>query len=907
MKEYLITLILLTSLSTAQEVEIEMDAQADTVYVDENGQPLEELPPIEKMPEVKKFVEASYSDEAIKRGIEGTVKMELVINDSGKVDSVKIISGIHSDLDTAALKAIKKFEFSPAVAGGEAITVAIEYGYTFSLQSFVNSIQEYTNFKGRLREKGTRSPVKDGMVVVTFLDTAMDSDIKIPFSNYLKKIGSFKNQYLEDGKLVTTTDDEGYFSFQSLPACSIKVIFPITGYRTVSAIEIIENGKQIEMDYRISRNSYDEYEIVVYGKVEKTEVAKKTLSISEIKRVPGFGGDAIKVVRALPGVARPSFISGEIIIRGSGAEDTRFFLDGVKVPRLFHFGGLRSTYSSDLLSSIDMYPGGFGSRYGGAIGGIVEVKGRPAKSDRWHGKTDINLMDVGAMVEGPITENVSLQLAGRYSYIGKVIESATKNTSTSVIPIYMDGYARLDWNINKKNQAFLTYSTSTDKLEVYSSEFRGGSEEITDDTNAALAEDWFQMGLLGLNSKIFGNLNNEFRLSMVDYSGTGSFFGFEQWEYTGWEIYFRDEMQYSPSKYFKVKPGLDLSVEKWDYSLNILGAIGFASNEANPYMSTLGAYTNVEINPTKNWLVIPGIRYDYFTGIEEGMPSYRMTSRYQYIPGLTVKGSAGTYSQMPKPLGQSTDAAAGNPDLPSTKAIHYVAGHEWQISDLMSLDIQTYYNTQTDVPNFTDSVNAVTGKPYNFLPDMEARMYGMDVMLRHDQGGRFFGWISYSLSRSERRAPNAFAEGLKGNSEWNPDAWVLSQNDQTHNLQFLGSWRLPRNWETGFRLRYVTGNPTTPLKSFTENKFEYNSDYMEYSDILGEPFSDRVGPFIQLDIRVDKKFVMKNWMLSTYLDFKNVNYFFYNSPEYYEYNYDKSKREAIGAIFIPSFGITAEF
>ena len=72
------------------------------------------------------------------------------------------------------------------------------------------------------------------------------------------------------------------------------------------------------MDYRISRESYDNYEIVVYGKAEKKEVARQTLSVSEIKRVPGFGGDAIKVVRALPGVARPSFVSGDIIIRGSG-------------------------------------------------------------------------------------------------------------------------------------------------------------------------------------------------------------------------------------------------------------------------------------------------------------------------------------------------------------------------------------------------------------------------------------------------------------------------------------------------------------------------------------------------------------------------------------------------------------
>ena len=308
---------------------------------------------------------------------------------------------------------------------------------------------------------------------------------------------------------------------------------------------------------------------------------------------------------------------------------------------------------------------------------------------------------------------------------------------------------------------------------------------------------------------------------------------------------------------------------------------------------------------------MPGLRYDYYADIEEGQPSFRMTSRFEYIPGWTVKGAAGTYSQFPKPWGQATDEAWGNPDLPSTKSIHYVGGHEWQLTDLISLDAQAYYNTQSDVPNFTDSIHPVTAVKYNFLPDMDARMYGLEFMLRHDQGKRFFGWISYTLSRSERRAPNAFSNPDNGSGgsydSWDPDAWVLSEYDQTHNLQFLGSWRLPRNWEAGLRLRYVTGNPMTPVRSFTDKEYEYDSDGGEYVMNMGKAFSDRVGPFVQLDVRIDKKFVFKNWVLTSYLDFRNVNYFFYNSPEYYDYNYDYSSRESVGSIFLPSFGINAQF
>ncbi|MBF0430965.1 MAG: TonB family protein [Fibrobacteria bacterium] len=892
----------------AQE-DVSVSIEEDTVYTDEQGDSeiVEELPPIEKLPEVTTFVNAEYPETALKAGLEGPVNLQLIISDSGMVDSVTVLKGLSPEMDSAAVKAVRQFIFSPAIAGGQAIPVAIEYQYRFSLQEIVKDIQEYVNFKGAVREKGTRNPVGDGMVVVTFLDTTMDNNIKVPFSAYLNKIGGFEGQYLEENKLVTVTNSKGQFEFKSLPACSISISFPISGYNMKQFTEVIEPGKQVEMEYRLRRESYDEYEIVVYGKAEKKEVAKKTLTVSEIKKMPGFGGDAIKVVQALPGVARPSFISGDIIIRGSGNEDTRFFLDGVDVPRIYHFGGIRAVYSSELLSSIDMYPGGFNSRYGGAVGGIVEIKGRSAKTDRWHGNVDVNLLDAGLMLEGPVGENLALQVAGRYSYIGEFVCVMTKDAPMTVVPYYWDGLVRLDWNINKTDRMFLTYASSKDDMEIITSMARGGSEENTDDTELAFESELYQMIIFGYDKQIDKELKNELRLSYKHEKMHGNIFGFTWWDMAANGMYVRDELTYAPNSFMKARGGLDMEASRFDYEMNIMGAKGYLGQKEQQYFSILGGYGNIEFYLMENLMVMPGIRWDYYADVEEGHPSYRLTSRWEYIDNLTLKGAAGTYSQVPKPVGQATDEMWGNPDLPATKAKQIVAGHEWQINDLVSLDVQTYYNTQTDVPNYTDSTNPETGRQYNFLPDMEARMYGMEIMLRHDQGKRFFGWISYSLSRSERRAPNAFSEGNANVQDWDPDKWVLSEYDQTHNIQVLGSWRLPWNFETGFRFRYVTGNPMTPLLSFTENKYKFDSDEQQYVAQQGKAFSDRMGPFMQLDVRLDKKFVFNSWILTSYLDFQNVNYFFYNSPELYSYNYDGSKREPIGSIFLPSVGISAEF
>jgi TonB family protein len=327
------------------------------------AQPPDSLPPIEKMPELKEFIKAVYPAEALKKGREGSVFLEIAISDSGRVDSVKVTKGLEPGLDSAALRAARQFSFTPARAGGKPIPVALEYEYKFFITDQVIPLEEFVNLHGTLKEKGTRQPLKEAMVVLSFKDSAADTTLQVPWSRYLEKIGHFSGQSLEEGNLVTITDTLGKFSFKSLPVGPVLLKFPITGYKMDSVTEMIEPGKQLTMEYRLEREAYNEYEIVVYGKLEKEEVAKKSISLTEVKRIPGFGGDAVKVIQALPGVARASYISGDIIVRGSGNNDTKYYLDGVSMPLLFHFGALKSTYNSDALGSVDLYPGGFNTRY----------------------------------------------------------------------------------------------------------------------------------------------------------------------------------------------------------------------------------------------------------------------------------------------------------------------------------------------------------------------------------------------------------------------------------------------------------------------------------------------------------------------------------------------------------------
>jgi len=192
----------------------------------------------------------------------------------------------------------------------------------------------------------------DAIVSITFTDTSSDTTLPLPFGVYLQKIGAFPRQQLDEGHLIATTDSTGGFSFYSLPTGEIKVAVIIPGYIQFTTEETIKHSEELSVKYYTERFSYSEYEVIVYGKAAEKEVSRRQLTINEVRRIPGLGGDAIKVIQALPGVSRPVMGSGEVIVRGSPTWDSRFFLDGLEIPQLYHFG-LKSTYNSKALSAID--------------------------------------------------------------------------------------------------------------------------------------------------------------------------------------------------------------------------------------------------------------------------------------------------------------------------------------------------------------------------------------------------------------------------------------------------------------------------------------------------------------------------------------------------------------------------
>lgn len=893
----------------------QQNGPGDTTAVKDDLQPL--MPDV--MPSLAKFVKADYPPALIRDNITGTVTLELLVNETGNVDSVKVVGSLRPVLDSAAAAACRGFIFEPARTGNTAVAVLLLYEYRFTLDETIDSLRPGCNFSGICVERGTRRPVADVVVSVAFSDSLCDTSLVLPFGAYLGAIGSFPGQHYDEGRIVTTTDSQGVFRFYSLPACSIIVSAAIPGFEQFETGERIGRGDSISVKYVLERFSYSEYEVLVYGKAKEKEVARHQLSIGEVRKVPGLGGDAVKVLQALPGVSRPVMGSGEIVVRGAPTADSRFFIDGMELPVLYHFG-MKSTFNSEALSAIDFYPGGFGTRYGGAIAGIAEIQSRTGTNERIKGLAEFSTLDGSFFVEGPAHDSVTFIASARRSVIGELIRGIFKlfpdQFPFTLYPFYWDYLLKANASAGRAGKFSLMFFGSRDSMSFIFPETRFGSDAITGFADRIGTNTTFHMAVAGWDVEMNEQWKNSARYQLMNIHYLfSSPFGMTLEDI--WVNHIRDELTHNFSDRLTLTLGVDA---QWS-----LADVRFASPTGtnaierdtidNWRFGDIAAYINLIWKPHDRVQIIPGLRYDYYPELIyngsvvpafwdyrsfdnhrgfSGEPSLRLSCRYEFIDRHTAKMALGTYNQTPEPMGMVLMEDFGNPEMPSTKAAQYVIGYEWQINDLFNLDCQAYYNKQWNIPDFvtSDEMASVIDGGDVYKDNGLGRMYGLEIMLRRRQSERFFGWVAYTLSRSERFIRST-------------DEWAHYYLDETHNLQVLGSWKLRRNWEAGFRLHYVTGKPKTAVVDIVE--LENNQGGSSIMPVYGEANSSRFDPFFQLDVRVDKKFVFDNLILSVFWDLQYISWLVYKSPEYEIYNYDYTDKMVVSNFPGIAVGLKVEF
>lgn len=828
-------------------------------------------------PALLKHVDAEYPEASQQAGESGQVVLGLVIGPAGTVESSTVLSGISEALDGAALSAAQGLLFSPATRDGVPIPARIQYGYTFEFQDVPTEVETPTTgaVSGQVLDADTHTPLVGGTVNL-FPET----------SDSLDASGTAQDAY------AIALDAQGRFLFDDLPAGNYQIAIDVSGYVSHEGQETVIASQQTELVYRLNEEaSGDSFGATARVAAPAREVTRRTIGKEQLTRIAGTRGDALRAVELMPGVARPPLGAGVLIVRGSAPQDSITMFEGLPVPLLYHFGGLTSFINSRLLEQLDFYPGNFSSRFGRRRGGIVEVKVRDPNSEQWSAVLDANFIDASFLIEGPVLDNLEMAFAARRSHVHVFLdELLPSSVSVVAAPVYYDYQWITTYRPTKQDRLRLMLFGSSDRTQL-----------LFDDSPDALTAGGFDYSTAFHRAHLSYHHKGQDVDTDMDLSvgrinvalGAGQL----GVEIKGTEIYGRAEARTRLSSAVHLSTGLDVYAIPGHMKYNgpapeqSSGNPGATPGSSAPPSSKdqLSAssdfvvvqpalYAELEFDMADTRVVL-GSRLDYDNATDSFSYDPRLVGLQRLSDSWTFKVGLGAFGQPPDFPESNRDL--GNPNLRQTQTLHTSAGIEFKPDDELSLSLDGFYKRLYDV---------VVGTPLGDKPFFEnggeGRILGIELSAKVQASKRFFAYLSYTLSRSER--------SVRGGP------YEVFDFDQPHILTVSGNYRLGAGWEAGATWRLVSGNPRTPV-------IGGSSDLTSgpYVPVYGALNSQRDATFHRLDVRVQKQWEFDGWKLAAYLDLQNA----YNSdnPQGQIYNHDYTESQSIqGLPILPSLGMRGE-
>ncbi|MFO0633717.1 MAG: TonB-dependent receptor [Nannocystaceae bacterium] len=685
-----------------------------------------------------------------------------------------------------------------------------------------------------------------------------------------------------DGGTPVTADENGNFVLP-LGAGSHAFEIRAVGFQTLSTKVTLSRNRELEFEYRLLPKIGDDRYRTIVRQRREIALSATTLREAEIREVAGTRGDPLRVVTSLPGVSQLSGLLPYVVVRGAAPGNTGYYLDGARVPILFHLALGPSILHPYFIDAVDFYPAGAPSRLGRFVSGIIEGRTRPSRRDRVHGDIDARLTDAGGLLEIPINRSWlpgclddpktkrrlqckrgpgkgALTLAGRYSYTGALISLVQSQARIK----FWDYQARFDHRV-APTADFIAFAY-------------GSYDDIGQKPPKGQAyQPYIRFHFHRLDLRVRQRLRRE---------GSATYaviFGLDESGFTAGDTTSQVYRTYE----WRIAPRMDLRLP-----INDRVAIGLGIDQefqifrlANPiidndqinledisllfsdrFVSASGAYLEALVRKG-GFELRPGVRVDAYAqvGGSPYLPNAtavthavgvdpRMTLREKIARRWTLRQAVGMYHQppafpIPVPAIESFGFERG-----LQQNIQGAFGYEFDaIPDRLQLIQEAYGGYLSNLQDY-DLGAASTGGSISELEDVITKVdgwaYGLETMLRLAPEMRMFGWAAYTLSRSVRN----YNVGGRAPSSW----------DQRHILNVVLGYRISHKWNIGGRVHYHSGRPwTAPV-----------GDQTSAEALAQNRNNARMAPFFQLDLRVERNWRYPDWQLDLFLDVNNATYSF---------------------------------
>ncbi len=699
-----------------------------------------------------------------------------------------------------------------------------------------------------------------------------------------------------DGKPTqgATSDADGNYSITKVAPGYARLIATSVGFKNFTSNDfLVTNSKTADLDIGLDEQvtTLETVEIrpSVVERNEDVPVSIQKLTIQEIERSPGSNRDISKVIQSLPGVASSPSFRNDIIVRGGGPGENRFYLDGVEIPYLNHFstqgssGGPVGIINVDLIREVQLYSSAFPTTRGNALSSVMDLRQIDGNKEKFGGRVSIGSSDFALTLNGPVTKNSSMIFSVRRSYL-QLLFSALK---LPFLPTYNDYQFKYKIDLGKRDQ-----------LSVISIGALDNNKLNTGISNPDAFQKYILQSLPVNNqwSYVFGLVYRHFRAKGYDtWVLSRNMLNNDQIKYTN-NVEVPDSLLLSYNSQeienklryegltdlvkWKITYGAGLEYAKYTnktyqkiYIANQLRTLDYNSRIEMWKWNVFGQVSRAFFNDRLNLNL--GVRMDannYSDNMNNLLKQFspRFSASYALVANkFFLNFNVGRYYQLPAytSLGFRSNSGVLVNDSLGIKYIsadHVVLGLEFQPNTNAKISLEGFYKYYRNYPfSIKDSV-ALASKGSDFgsvgdeplLSISKGRAYGFEILVRNADLFRFNVIMTYTFVRSEF---------TNYSGQFIPSSW---DNRNLFNVTVGRKFR--HNWEIGAKWRYAGGQPYTP---WDMNK----SSLVAAWDAQGKGYLDyaafntlRLRSFNQLDIRIDKGFYFKKWSLMFYLDVQNV-------------------------------------
>ena len=703
-------------------------------------------------------------------------------------------------------------------------------------------------------------------------------------------------------KIGTVSNTYGFYSL-TLPKGDYKILYSFVGYalreETINLIQDVE----LSIFLTPEATTLEEVEIVAQEQErvsESIQMSNIKLPVRQIQDIPILLGerDVLKVLQLVPGVQSGSEGNSGLYVRGGGRDQNLLILDDAIVYNSSHLFGFFSIFNGDALKNIELYKGGFPSRFGGRLSSVLKMDMKEGNKDNLKGKIGIGLISANGLIEGPIVKNkASFLISGRRTYIDALARLASL---INISYYFYDLNAKVNYDFGKKNKIYLSGYFGEDRFNFIDDNEENdnlkqnigwGNSTATFRWNHLFNNRLFSNASLVFSSYTFGiftsrkELNNIFQL---DYKSRVR-------DYT-----FKYDMDYIPNPMHYLRGGVSIIyhnfipsalVERDDFlNRNIRSESRIETFESGIYIED-----DIVLHPKINANI--GIRLSHFVHKKTNysLLEPRFSISYKLRNFFSLKAA---YASMNQYIHLLSNSGVGLPTdlwVSSTERVRPQASQQVAfglakdfIKQNLILTVEGYYKASQSLIQYKEGATFLVLGNVNSLSEFDWQdnittgkgwSYGAEILLQR-KFGRLSGWIGYTLSWSELQF-----------EELNFGRKFFARYDRRHDISIVAIYKLKKNITLSGTWVYGTGNLfTLPVARFATSTSESNSSIGSLEDDLHPNIAFqasyynsrnnfRADAYHRLDLGIqfhkDKKRGKRTWQISIYNVYNRKNPFFY--------------------------------